>query len=387
MIVMTSIIVGCAAVMLYDAIAVGFTRQKFDTEISNHTTHFQINKKGFNDNKVIGNRIDNPEAIENTLKKLQYIEHYSPRVMSYGMLSSAENSSGVTIIGINPELEKHTTSISKSIIKGRYLRNTANEIVIGREAADKLAVGLNDKVIMIVAASDGSVQSEMFRIAGIFNASSSEFNRTYSYINIETAQRMLMIGNAITQFAVIGDNKKLLDENKKKISKVVPKDIEVLSFADIMPLSIMYIEMADQMMIIMYVIIGIAVLFGIINTMLMSVFERIQEFGVLMSIGMKRSKIFLMVIFEAFFIGTLGTISGFIIGFGFYLIIARTGIDLSAFAEGLNSFGIKSLIYPILSFDIVIRAVFVIPTITIIGAIYPAQKAIRLLPTEAMRHI
>ena len=119
----------------------------------------------------------------------------------------------------------------------------------------------------------------------------------------------------------------------------------------------------------------------------MSVFERIQEFGVLMSIGMQSIKIFYMVILEAFYIGTLGSVAGFIVGFGFYLLLAYTGLNLSIFSQSLTSFGIGSVIYPVLNLDIILRALLVVPVITVIGAIYPAQKAIRLQPTEAMRHI
>ena len=387
LIVMTSIVVGCAAVLVYDSIGIGFVYQKLDTEISNNTSHFQINRKGYNDNKVIANRISSPDETENILKQKKFIRNYSKRVLSFGMLSSAENSTAITIAGIDPAKERSITRIHQTIIRGRYLGSGPNEIVIGKEMSEKLGVDLGGKLVMMAAATDGSVQSEMFRVTGIYDANSGEFNRSYVFIPIKTAQNLLLMGTDITQFAMLVDNTENIVLYKSQLKKSLGSEVEVLSYADLMPLVVMYIETADQMMIVMYVIIGIAVLFGIINTMLMSVFERIQEFGVLMSIGMKNSKIFTMVIAEAFFIGSIGTIVGFIVGLLFYLLLAKTGLDLSAFSKGMTSFGIGSVIYPILNLGVIVRALFVIPLMTVIGAVYPALKAIRLQPTEAMRHI
>jgi ABC-type antimicrobial peptide transport system permease subunit len=140
-------------------------------------------------------------------------------------------------------------------------------------------------------------------------------------------------------------------------------------------------------MIVLDLIIGLALIFGIINVMLMSVFERINEFGVLMSIGMKNSKLFLMIVFEAFIIGVIGTIAGLIIGLLIHYPISITGIDFSVFAEGLDSYGVGAIIYPYLSIENIITMIIIIPFIVVLGAIYPAFRAIRLQPVYAVRYV
>jgi len=384
---MTSIVVGCAAVLLYDSIAMGFTIQKLDNEISSHVGHFQINLKGYNDNKVIANRIENPEDIEDKLSKQSFITAYSKRIVTYGMITSAENSSGTTLVGINPKKESKVTSIKSHIIKGKYIGENERDIVIGSSMADKLNVDVGDKIVMIAAATDGSVQSDLFRISGIYKTHSSEFDKNYIFVPLASAQTLLKMEEQVTQFVALIDNTDKSAEYKEKLVSTIDSKYEVLSYADILPLLIVYVDMAKQMMIIMYLIIGVAILFGIINTMLMSVFERIQEFGVLMSIGMKNRKIFMMIIQEAFLIGIIGTVIGFIVGYGFYLIVAVNGLDLSAFSDSLESIGIGTVVYPVMDINIVIRALFVIPITTVLGAVYPAFKAVRLQPTEAMRYI
>jgi len=386
LIVMTSIIIGNASILLYDSIAIGFTTQKLDNEIGSHIAHIQINSKGYNDNKVIGNKIETPELVKNKIQNLHFVSNYSTRIITFGMVTSAENSSGAKLVGINPENESKLTSIKSVIVKGEYV-NKNGDILIGTDMADKLNVDIGDKIVMTAAAVDGSVQSELFRVCGIFRSSSSEFNKNYVYVNISTANILLKMDNAVTQFALLINNIEKTASYQETIANILGSEFEVFSYADLLPLMIIYVDLAKQMMIILYIIIGIAILFGIINTMLMSVFERIQEIGVLMSIGMRNNKIFLMIVQEAFLLGTIGTLIGTIIGLAFYYYFASTGIDLSSFSKSLESFGIGSLIFPILDQTIILRSLIIMPLTTVLGAIYPAIKAIKLQPTEAMRYI
>jgi ABC-type lipoprotein release transport system permease subunit len=387
MIVMTSIVVGTAAVMIMDSISMGFVYQQLDNQISNFVGHFQINAKGYSDNKVIAKRISNSDEIESALKHFDFVKAYSKRVLSYGMLSSVEGSAGVIMAGINPATESKVTSIKKQIIKGEYIGNNPHDINVSSAIAKKLNVDIDDKIVMMAASADGSVQSELYRIKGIFKSNNNEFDKTHVFVPIKSVQKLLGIGNDITQFVMLTDNTDNIDKYKTELEKVIDGKYEVLSYKDILPLLVFYIQLSIEMMALMYVIIGIAILFGIINTMLMSVFERIQEFGVLMSIGMKSNQIFSMVIQEAFILGVLGTFAGFAVGYLFYLLFAVHGIDLSAFSESLESWGVGSVIYPVIDINVMYRALLIIPATTVIGAVYPAIKAIRLQPTDAMRYI
>jgi ABC-type lipoprotein release transport system permease subunit len=386
-IVLASVIVGTAAVLVFDSVSMGFITQQLNNEINNQVAHIQINAKGYNDNKVIANRIKNPNEIESKLKGTNFIKAYSKRIITYGMLSSADNSGGTVMVGIEPNKEQHVTSIKSYITEGEYIGDNPNEIVIGKAMAKKLNVGLDDKIVMMVAATDGSVQSELYRVKGIFKSPNSEFDKSHVFVPLKSAQNLLKMNDDITQFALIVNDLDNVELNKKELQKIIGKKYEVLSYRDIMPLLVFYIEISIQMMALMYVFIGIAILFSIINTMLMAVFERIQEFGVLMSIGMKRKDIFIMIIQESLFIGLLGTVIGFLVGYIIYLYLAVNGIDLSVFAASLESLGVGSVIYPVIDINVIYRSLLIIPVTAVIGAIYPAIKAIRLQPTDAMRYI
>lgn len=387
MIVLISVIIGVVALIIMDALSIGMVAQMLENQIGSHVSHIQIHKNGFNDNKIIQNYLPNSEHVETVLQSIEEVEHYSPRVLTFGLLSSATNSSGVNLVGIDPLEEEKVTKIKASMVEGDYLSGKEREIVIGKKLAEKLGVELGDKVVAMASTLNGTVGSDVFRIVGLYQTFSSEFDKTTIYIPLDNAQRMLDLGNKITEFAIIIKNTKLLDQVKASIKSGLDDKYEVLSYRDLLPLLVMQIDLYKETIWIFYMIVGIAMVFGIINTMLMSVLERIQEFGVLMAIGMRNNKLFVMIMLEAFLLGIFGSVLGVIVGTIIYYPLSISGIDLSIFAEGLTAFGSGAVIYPILTVQSIMNAVIVIPLVAILGAIYPAYKTIRLQPVSAIRYV
>lgn len=386
-IILISISIGLGFTMIYDCIVRGSVQQMLDNAIDSHTSHIEINSFGFNSNKIITNNIKYPDSIIEKISQLGFVKNWSKRVINFGMITSASNSTGVTLVGIEPEQEKAITIINKSIVRGSYLSGNPNEIVIGEKMAEKLEVDLGDKVVVVSSATDGSVGSEMFRVVGIFKTNYTEFDKAYIFIPISSSQKMLLLGDNVSQITIKIDKTDNVDTYKNIISNQLGQSYEVLTYRDLLPLLIYYVDIANQSMLIMYIIIGTAVLFGIINILLMSVFERVHELGVLMSIGMKNGKVFRMVIEEAFILGFIGTIAGFVLGLIGYYLLSIYGLDLSIFSESLNSFGMSTILYPKLDLGVVINSIFIMPITAVLGAIYPAIKAIKLQPTEAMRYV
>jgi putative ABC transport system permease protein len=386
-IVIISVTVGLVATIFTDTISMGFLAQMLDNQIRSSLAHIQIHKKGFNNNKTIQNSISNPQFVDNEIKQVKGIKHYSARVINYGLLSSATASSGVLINGIIPDEEQFITNIKQSIVKGRYLDGGRHEIIIGTELAKKLGVDLGDKVVAMATALGGDIGSDVFRIVGLYKTFSSDFDKSTIFIAIKSAQTMLNLGNRVSEFAIIVKDTRQVDNIKIKLIDKLNDKYEVLTYKDIMPLLIMQLDLFKQSMLVFYFIIGLALIFGITNTMLMAVFERINEFGVLMAIGMKNSRIFSMIIFEALFLGLVGTVFGLIAGLLIYWPLSYSGINLSAFSDSLSAWGTGNIIYPVLYMEGILNAIFIVPFISVVAAIYPAIKAIRLEPIYAIRYI
>jgi len=387
LIVLSSVIVGMIAVIFYDGLDHGMLRQMLNNQISNSVSQIQIHKKGFNNNKVIKNYIPDNPLVEKVVKSQKDIKAYSERVITFGLASSASSSSGVYIYGVYPDMEAKVSDIKKSIVEGKFFTGNKRDIVIGKQLADKLGVSLGDKVVIMANTPNGDIGSDLFRAAGIFQTVSTDFDKTTIYIPIKTAQEMLGIDSHIYEYAIILNDYHNVDKVKAELESKLSNKYEVLSYKDLLPMLIYQMDLYDQTMWIFYMIVGLALIFGIVNTMLMSVFERINEIGVLMAIGMKNSKIFLMFVLEAFMIGVIGTILGLALGLLIHWPISISGINFSIFSDALKSFGIGAVIYPVLSVTNTVMLVIIIPFIAVIGALYPAYRAIKLEPIKAIYYV
>jgi len=376
-----------ASLIFFDGFSNGMMQQMLSNQISSNISHIQIHKKGFNDNKIIKNILPDRQKVEQILKENAQVKFFSERVITFGLLSSASSSSGIYLYGIKPGAEEKISKIKTSIVEGNYLSDAKRDILIGKKLAEKLNVGLGDKVVAMANTPDGSIGSDVFRVTGIFETFSSEFDRSTIYISEQTAQNMLGIDNETLEFAMIIEDFKKVDEVKANLQLKLGDEYEVLSYKDLLPMIIFSMDIYQESMFIFNLIIGLALIFGIINTMLMSVFERINEFGVLMAMGMKNSRLFFMIVLEAFIIGIVGTIVGLIVGILIHIPLSHSGIDFSLFAEGLESFGVGAIIYPILSLGNLISMIFLIPFISVAGALYPAYRAIKLEPVYAINYV
>ncbi|MDH3252329.1 MAG: ABC transporter permease, partial [Ignavibacteria bacterium] len=253
LIVLSSVAVGLVAILLNDGLSIGMIRQIFENQIGSHVSHIQIHSKGFNDNKVIQNSMRDPGKVTEVLARTPGIEHYSHRVVTYGLLSSAVNSSGCIIVGIDPAEEQTITTIDRSIVEGTYLTGKRHEVVIGRKLAEKLNVGVGDKVVGMASTVSGSVGADMFRVVGLFQTVSSAFDKSYMFISLENAQEMLEMGAGISECAVITQDRRRAEEVRDRLVSALGPSYEVLTYADIMPLMISQMQIYEESMYIVYV--------------------------------------------------------------------------------------------------------------------------------------
>lgn len=387
LLVISSIVVGISATLVYDTFGRGMMLQMLNNQINTHYSHIQVHKKGYNDNKIVGNYIANQDSIVKILKSDENVLHYSRRTLVYGLIKYASNSSGIYLVGVEPEKERFITVIQKNLVRGKYITEGKNEIVISAKLADKLEVDTGNNIVVMVNTLDGPIGMESFVISGIYRSPNSEFDKMYVYIPLKSSQELLGLGDNIHEFAILAKDKQNIKEIEQRLESGLSTNYEVLNYKELIPVMAIYLDMYDEMMLTFYLIIGIAVMFGSSNAMLMSVMERIREFGVLMSLGMRNRKIFRMILLEALILGFIGTITGFIIGYLVYLPLSSSGIDFSFYAESLEKWGTGSIMYPVLEIGSILNSILVVPVAVLIGAIYAARRAIKLQPTEALRYV
>jgi len=385
-VVLSSIIVGVAAIISMDGLTNGMTYQMLFNQINLGTSHIQIHKTGYTDNRLVKNFIQGELQLKADILRLPGVKAVSERVVTFGLVSSAESSAGIYVYGVDHKAEKRVSAVSGLIKEGNYLSGAEREVVVGYELANKLNAGLGNKIILMANDPSGKIHSDVFRISGLFESFSSGFDKSYIFVNSNDLQNMLSLGNSYHELAIIVAEPSLAESLKGEIRSAVGSDFEVKTYRDILPILVMQIDLSRESMWIVNMIIGIALVFGIINVMLMTVIERIREFGVLMAIGLSTGKLFSLILLEALIIGLSGTIIGLVITGLIHIPFSYTGIDFSWFSEGLVSLGVGAVIYPVISYQTVLLTIIMTPMIAVAGAIYPAIKAIRLQPVAAIRH-
>ena len=388
LIVLSSVVVGVFVLVLFDTLNLGMVEQMLDNQLRLHIGHVQIHRQGYHANPAVERFFRKAEALRQQVAAEPEVRAVAPRVLVHGLLSSAYNNGGVQLVGVAPEAESLVTFIAEQLVAGRYLAAEGPEILIGERLARKLEVRLGDRVVAMAARPDGQIGSEVFRVVGLFRTVSADFDRTMAFIPIDRARAMLGLPpDAAHELAVLLDDVRQADALKTRLQAALPDTLEVLTYRDVVPLLVMQRDLYAEMMYLFYLIIGVALIFGIINAMLMAVMERLPEFGVLRAIGMSEGRLFLLVSLESLLIGLLGTAIGWALSLPVYAYLARHGLDLAVFSEALAAFGVGSVIYPRLTLRVVWNAWLIIPLVAWLGALYPAWRAIHVEPVEAMRAV
>ncbi len=387
LITLSGISLGLASLIFIRAFIDGADSQMVENYTSFFSGHIQIHKKDFHKKMSLELSIENPLSIEKILKSNPNVKAYSERIKDYALISSAENSSGILLMGIDPFTEPQVTTLNRHIKKGKFLsKGKDNEIVIGKKLAENLNVDLNEKVVIMSQGYDGSMAAGAYRICGILDTGAEEIDKGIALITIKAAQELLVMDNKISEIAIRTKEAFTADEITQSIKeKLCLSCYEVLSWKEISPLTVQWLEFDRAFSNIILFIVLIVVAASILNTMLMSVMERIKEIGIMLALGTRPRNIVLMVGWESFFLGIIGTLIGTSIGSIMVYYFGKTGIDLSKFSHALEAYYTGSVIYPKIVVGYITLWVLIVLLTSIIASLYPAYKASRLKPVEALR--
>ncbi len=385
LIIITAITFGLWGGLLASAVMMGWGESMVNTAIDRDLAHIQVHKPGFLRDRDINLYIPGGMEVLKKIRSMPGVEAVSGRTLVDGMAASPASTFGVRIEGIDPESAVKVTNIRDLLIQGDYFAGRGkNPIVIGKKLADRLNLKLHSKVILSFQAMDKSLIYGAFRIGGIFKSESSMFDESHVFVLQTDLLRLLDSQPIVHEIAVRLASSRSIPRISAAIKAAYP-GLSVETWQELAP------EIAATsaaMGIWSYVFVGIilmALVFGITNTMLMAVMERIQELGILIAVGMKKGKVFLMILLETIMLSITGGICGMFVGAVTILVLSRTGIDFSAFASSLESFGASTVLYPFLPAGMYLILVLMIVAAASIASTMPAWKAMHLQPSEAIR--
>ncbi|MDO9528096.1 MAG: ABC transporter permease [Syntrophales bacterium] len=388
-VIMTAIIIGVWSMIFLGALMRGITDEMVRNGIATLTGHIQVHHKGYRDDPVIENSMTNPRDVETVLGKvLPAGSRWTSRVRVNAVVSNARHTAGVTFVGIDPSREAKVSFIGGAVAEGRYLKQDDKYgIVVGKALVDKFETKLGRKMLVMSQDTEREIASRSFRIVGIFRSEMEATEKQYVFVTRTAAQHMLKMKNEISEISVVLPDSKEVDAVADSLRRTLPSaDYEIQTWRELLPLITAYLSIYDGFIFIWFVVVFIAMGFGIVNTTLMAVFERMREFGLLKSLGMKPWWVIKEVLVESFFILMIGMIIGNIFSFLSVIALSGTGIDLSSLAAGSEFVGIPKIIYPALYVKDVIGANLVVFVLGLVVSIYPAVKAARFTPIEALAH-
>ena len=387
LIVITSMVLGLWSGLFTVSMSLGINEERIKSAINTYLHHVQIHNPSFEYNLDINSLISDPINIEKELEKNNLIKAFSKRIIISAMASTAHGSEGVKVIGIEPKNEIYFSDISKKIIKGNYFSKIKSKpILIGKKLADNLKLDLKKKISVTFIDENGDLQRIKFKVGGVFKTGNSLHDGGNVYVNKEDLINLFKYKSSIHEIAILANNINDSDHLKDQLSNDFPKN-KVETWKQISPEMGMVQEIMVPFLYIFMSIILLALSFGIANTMLMAVLERKRELGMLMSVGLNRTKIFLMILFETIFISCVALPIGISMSYLMISYFGQVGIDLSIFAEGLEAFGMKSMLYTKLPFNYYVNITILTLFVTFISSLFPARRALKLDPAEAVRSL
>jgi len=386
LIIVSAIAFGLWGGLFSGAFMMGMMDSMVETAISRDLSHIQIHKTDYNQDKDVRNFIpDGSRVLEQTASTVNILAA-SGRTIVTGMAASPTSSYGVQIIGINPNDEARITNINEGMLEGDYfVPDKKNQIIIGRKLAERLNLKIRSKIVLSYQDLQGNIAYIACRVVGIFKTASTMFDEMNVFVRQEDLFKSLATESILHEIVIRTTTIEEIDSVKIALMTLFP-DLQIESWRDIAP-ELAYIS--ETTAIYSYIFVGIilfALLFGITNTMLMSVVDRIREFGVLIAIGMKKWKIFSMIILETIFLSLTGGICGMGVGLLSVEFFGQTGIDLTAISTSLESFGVSTILHPSLPFLMYIILTIMIVIAANIAALLPAWKATHLVPSDAIRN-
>ncbi len=387
-VVITAVTLGLIGGILSVGIMFGSSDQHVKDALNDYISEIQIHHPKYSENNESKYFIKNSESTENVLSQIPGVKSVCSRIKIVGMANSPEAAVGIVINGINPEKEKTVTDIYTKIPagSGSYFENTKrNPILISSKLAEKLKLHLRSKLILTFQENGGTMTGGAFRVVGIFKTTNAMLDETNVFVRKTDLIRLTGFSeNTAHEIAVRLTDKKMLETVKSEIIKKYP-NLSVMTWKELQPDLAMVTDFMNQMMAIFMMIILLALGFGIVNTMLMVVLERIKEIGMLMAVGMNRIRIFTMIMLETIFLSIVGGGIGMAVSAGILDYFGRVGMNFSSVSKGLESFGYSAVIYPKVEVSFYFILSFLIILTGILASVYPAIKAVRLNPADAVR--
>lgn len=382
LLVVLAVAVGTMSIIDFTALMQAWARSTVSASLRTLTGEAQIHAPGYLADPGVEFRMPPPGVKLVQALDAPRVKVWAPRVRVPGVARSEHASRPVTLVGIDPAREQGLSFIADPMYRGRNLDGPDDDgVVIGRKLVERLKTGLGKRIVLMSEAADGHLAERGFRIAGVY-AETERTEDQYVFVGLHTAQTMLGTGNGISEIALNVRNQSQLAAVLKTLQQAAP-GLDVQSWHTLLPLVQALSEFIQSFDGIWISIMSVLVIFGVANTLLMSVYERTREFGLLQALGLRPHMVIVQVMLESMLLMTLGTVMG--VASGIATIAAfHNGLSMGFLARGAEWLGAGRVLYPQLVWLDLLQAALVVWVLGVIVSLWPAWRAVRHSPVAAL---
>lgn len=383
-IMLGAISVGVWAMIFMTALMRGMVDDMLNQGIRNLPGHIQIQHPAFLDDPSVVNSMDEPEGELLIALNQPGAKRWASRIKVPAVIASERESRGINLIGVEAEAESDISGIPAQISAGRFLESNHDKgVVIGAKLAQRLETRLGKRVVVMSQDPDNNISERGFRVVGIYRAEMPGLEEYNVYAALGSLQKLLRIEGRVSQVILVDEDYRDIDTLYRRIERVTPATLDIKPWYEIDSYLAAMFNMMDGFVLVWVIIIFLALSFGLVNTLVMAVFERVREIGLIQALGMRPQLIVYQILLESLLL----LLIGLVIGNGLALITVKpleSGLDVSAVAEGMAMMGVGSVLYPKLTLDDMLLANSVVIVLGILTSILPAWRAAHLDPVRAL---
>jgi ABC-type lipoprotein release transport system permease subunit len=364
----------------------GTYQSMIDNVVKMYSGYIQVQDTSYWDNKTINNTL---EANSELVEKISASSNASlivPRLESFTLLSYKDKTKGAAIIGIDPEKENEMTNLSHWLHEGNYINQNDDGLLITYNLAENFEIGIGDTLVLISQGYHGASAAGLFPVRGILKFAAPQLNNLGVYVPLSSAQEFFSAYNRLTSLIVMVDDYQKVEKAQSKLQKELNGEYNVMSWDEMNPEIVQFIESDRQGGIVMKAILYIIIAFGILGTVIMMIAERHRELGVMIAVGMKKARLIVVLFFETLFIGLLGTLAGFAVSIPIIATFINSPIQLPPdMAEMYEIYGFEPVFVFSGDTQIFISQVIVVFFITLGVVVYPIYTIGKMKVINALR--
>ncbi len=384
-VLLAAIALGMWAGLFLSAITAGYLEQRFDQVITQELSHVQVHHPQFLAEREVEMGVPDAGNIRSWLMEQSGVLAVAPRLRVDAMIQSSVRTSGVELRGVDPAAEAATTQLHKRLSAGGYLPDgRSNPILLGEHGADQLGVELGQRVVLSFQTPAGELTSAAFVVTGLFATGSDAREASLAYARLSDLAGLLEAPALRHEVAILLDDESrspaIADALNARFDGIAAE-----TWSELSP-ELRYLnEMGNSTTYILMGVILLALAFGLLNTLLMSIFERTRELCMLLAIGMQRRSLFLMILIESVLLTLVGAAVGLGAGMATIFWLGAQGLDLAPLGgDALAQFGYDPVVYPQIGLDALVGIVALVVMTAILAALYPAWRVRGLQPATAV---